>query len=54
MTSPPLENQNSKIPNPDEDPDLPLLRSWTSVYLFVLAFFVLLVLALTLLTRAFS
>jgi hypothetical protein len=38
----------------DEGPDLPWLRTWRSVYLFVLGCFVVYVVLLALLTRAFS
>jgi hypothetical protein len=38
----------------DESPDLPGLRSWRRVYLFVIGSFVLYVVLLTVLSRAFS
>jgi hypothetical protein len=37
-----------------EPPDVPGFRTWRSVYLFVFAFFVLVVALLTVFTRAFS
>jgi hypothetical protein len=37
-----------------EPPDVPGFRTWRSVYLFVFAFFVLVVLLLTVFTRVFS
>jgi hypothetical protein len=38
----------------NEQPDLPLFRSWRGVYLFVLGCFLAYVLLLGVLTRAFS
>jgi len=38
----------------DEPPDVPGFRTWRSLYLFVLGWFVLLVMLLTIFTRVFS
>jgi len=38
----------------EEPPELPGFRTWRGVYLFVLGWFAVVVLLLTLLTRAFS
>jgi hypothetical protein len=41
--------------NPDDDsPGVPCFRSWRGVYLFVFAVFVLIVIGLTVFTRAFA
>ena len=53
MTQVPTEHQESKIENPDET-GLPLLRTWPAVYTFVLGAFVLLVILLTIFSRAFA
>jgi hypothetical protein len=39
--------------NPDSGTGLPLLRTWGSVYVFVMAFFALVVVLLVLLTRVY-
>ncbi len=42
-------------PPPDDDaPGVPGFRTWRGVYLFVLSAFVLIVIALTLFTRAYA
>ena len=42
-------------PPPDDDaPGVPGFRTWRGVYLFVLAVFITLVIALTLFTRAYA
>ena len=38
----------------EEPPDLPGFRTWRGIYLFVLGWFVLLVILLTMFTRVFS
>jgi hypothetical protein len=51
--TPPIENQTSKTED-ERATGLPLLTSWPAVYAAVLSFFVLLVILLTILTRAFA
>ena len=41
-------------PNPDGGTGLPLLRTWRGVYVFVMAFFALVVALLVALTRVYS
>ena len=42
-------------PPPDDDaPGVPIFRTWRGVYLFVLAAFVIVVLALTVFTRVYA
>ncbi len=41
-------------PDPDDSPGLPGFRTWRRVYLLVLGVFILVVIALTLFTRAFA
>lgn len=41
-------------PEPDDPPGLPGFRTWRGVYLLVLGVFILVVIALTLFTRAFA
>ena len=50
MTRPPLPDPRSDA----EPPDLPGFRTWRGVYLFVLAWFVLVVVLLAAFTRIFS
>ena len=50
MTLPPRPDERSKA----EAPDVPGFRSWRGVYLFVLGWFVLVVVLLTLFTGIFS
>ncbi len=39
---------------PDDSPGVPLFRTWRGVYLFVLAAFVVIVIALTVFTRFYA
>ncbi len=41
-------------PPEEERPDVPVFRSWRGVYCFVFAFFVGVVIALTIFSRAFA
>ena len=50
MTPAPRPDERSEA----EPPDVPGFRTWCSVYLFVFAFFVLVVVLLTVFTRVFS
>ena len=50
MTPAPRRDERSEV----EPPDVPGFRTWGSVYLFVFAFFVLVVVLLTVFTRVFS
>ena len=50
MTPAPRPDERSET----ERPDVPGLRTWRGVYLFVFAFFVLVVVLLTVFTRVFS
>ena len=50
MTRPPRTDERPE----NEPPDLPGFRTWRGVYVFVLAWFVLVVIALTVFTRIFS
>jgi hypothetical protein len=50
---PPIENRNSKIDD-DWSTGLPLFTTWPAMYILVLAVFVLLVILLTLFTRAYA
>ena len=50
MTRPPLPEQRSDA----EPPGLPGFRTWRGVYLFVLGWFVLVVILLTVFARIFS
>jgi|GEM_PF-702287 hypothetical protein len=45
------ENEQDRI---DEDPQVPGFRSWRGVYIFVLAFFVAVVVLLTLFSRHYA
>lgn len=46
---------NTNAPSRDDDPpDVPGFRTWRSVYIFVFLFFVLCVVLLALLSRAFA
>jgi len=47
------DNQSSKIDNSD-DTGLPILRRWPALYAVVLAWFVVVVIALTLFTRYYT
>ncbi len=52
MTTPP---SNSPTPPPeDASPDVPGFRTWRGVYLFVFGVFIVIVIALTLFSRAFA
>ena len=52
-TDPSAENQHA-APALDEDTGLSALRTWNSLYVFVVAVFILWVVLLQILTRAFS
>ena len=53
MTPDPIDQQSSK--NGDsEGTGLPVLSTWPAVYIFVLTVFILLVILLTLFTRAYA
>ena len=54
MSDPPSQDRSAPAGVDDKATGLPLLRSWPAVYTFVLAAFVLLVIALTILTRYFT
>jgi hypothetical protein len=51
----PVPTPPSTSPPPDDDaPGVPIFRTWRGVYLFVLATFVVVVLALTVFTRVYA
>jgi hypothetical protein len=45
---------DSKAPPPDEEPGVPGFPSWRKVYLFVVGFFILTVVALTIFSHVFA
>jgi len=51
---PPPASRNAEADGDGELPGLPRLRTWRGVYLFVLACYVLYLILLTVLSRAFS